>query len=155
MAIHGRFNVDASRMGVGAGGRGFPAFPALGGDGMLDPVERFQLWARRIRSVDAELHPTGTQSDDAVADLESQFRSMQAKQQRSCLLFRHVYEQSHDVGPAHGVEARDRFVGEHQGRPLYEHSSDRDPLALPARQPVGPGMEQFLDADAPQSIPGT
>lgn len=52
-------------------------------------------------------------------------------------------EQAHGGVGKRRIHRRDRFVGEHQVRPLIEHAGQRDPLQLPTGEAVA-AVEQAI-----------
>ena len=52
------------------------------------------------------------------------------------------------------VQVASRFVGQHDGRAAHQRSGHGDPLALPARELVGPGLGPAIKPDHGEGVEG-
>ena len=102
---------------------------------VLGPVELGEAPVIERIEFEVELDAALLQADDAIGHHRQQRRVVDHRDQRGAE--RRARQQAADLGGGQRVEARRRFIGEDQPRPLHQHARDRDLLALAAREPVG------------------
>src|SRR5262245_13361489 len=65
-----------------------------------------------------------------------------------------IFEEHHDFFARFGIEIAGRFVGQNDGRIVYQSARDRDALALTAREFVRLVVQTITESHLPQHVRG-
>ena len=87
----------------------------------------------------AEIH-----DGNAIADVADDREIVGDEQEGEAVAVLHVLEQVEDLGLHGDVERRDRFIAHDHVGVEHEAAGDRDPLALPAGELMGPTSDRRL-----------